>query len=320
MEGRIRQLESILEHSEIIEAPEPGVVGPGTIVTIVYDGDSDDDAERYLVGHIEERTDDLEVVSPTAPLGAALIGHRTGDTVAYETPDGRRAARPHPRGDGGLTDAPADSDGRRAGAVRRPRSSTRPRPAAPPLPPARDVELAAGTVGLREVAGPPGAPTVVLLHGWTASADLNFCTCFDAARRALPRPRVRPPRPRRRHPLAAPVPPRGLRRRRRRAARAPRSTARRSSSATRWAAPSPSSSGGATRTSCGRSCWPPRPPASRPATTTGCRSSGCAASAAWPGSRPPRPGRGCRTSCTSSARRRRGRRGPSTRPPPTTGG
>src|SRR6187200_2837794 len=86
MEGRIRQLESILEHSEIIEAPEPGVVGPGTIVTIVYDGDSEDDAERYLVGHIEERVDGLEVVSPTAPLGAALLGHRTGDTVAYDTP------------------------------------------------------------------------------------------------------------------------------------------------------------------------------------------------------------------------------------------
>ncbi len=88
MEGRIRQLESILEHAEIIEAPEPGVVGPGTIVTIVYDGDSDDDAERYLVGHIEERTEELEVVSPTAPLGAALIGHRTGDSVEYETPTG----------------------------------------------------------------------------------------------------------------------------------------------------------------------------------------------------------------------------------------
>src|SRR4051795_130244 len=56
MEGRIRQLEYLLEHAEIIEAPEPGVVGPGTIVTIVYEGDSDDDAERYLVGHIEEKT------------------------------------------------------------------------------------------------------------------------------------------------------------------------------------------------------------------------------------------------------------------------
>jgi transcription elongation factor GreA len=88
MEGRIRQLESLLESAEIIAAPEPGVVGPGTIVTIVYEGDSDDDAERYLVGHIEERTDDLEVVSPTAPLGAALIGARIGDLVAYETPTG----------------------------------------------------------------------------------------------------------------------------------------------------------------------------------------------------------------------------------------
>jgi 3-oxoadipate enol-lactonase len=33
---------------------------------------------------------------------------------------------------------------------------------------------------VREVPGPPGAPTVVVLHGWTATADLNFYTCFDA--------------------------------------------------------------------------------------------------------------------------------------------
>src|SRR3954449_7636639 len=44
LEGRIRQLESILENAEIIEAPPPGVVGPGSIVTLVYEGDSDDDA------------------------------------------------------------------------------------------------------------------------------------------------------------------------------------------------------------------------------------------------------------------------------------
>ena len=88
MEGRIRQLESLLESAEIVEAPEPGVVGPGTIVTIVYDGDAEDDAERDLVGHIEEKTDGLEVVSPTAPLGAALLGHRQGDAIEYETPTG----------------------------------------------------------------------------------------------------------------------------------------------------------------------------------------------------------------------------------------
>ena len=42
MEGRIRQLESLLENVEIIDAPAPGVVGPGAIVTIVYEGDTDD--------------------------------------------------------------------------------------------------------------------------------------------------------------------------------------------------------------------------------------------------------------------------------------
>jgi 3-oxoadipate enol-lactonase len=38
--------------------------------------------------------------------------------------------------------------------------------------------LPAGTVRLRELPGPPGAPIVVLLHGWTATADLNFYTSY----------------------------------------------------------------------------------------------------------------------------------------------
>lgn len=33
---------------------------------------------------------------------------------------------------------------------------------------------------VRELAGPPGAPALVLLHGWTASADLNFFTAYRA--------------------------------------------------------------------------------------------------------------------------------------------
>ena len=93
LEGRIRQLEAIIEKAEIIEAPPPGVVGPGSIVTHVYEGDTDDAAERYLVGHIEERTGDLDVISPTAPLGAALIGHRAGDTVSFEAPTGELHVR-----------------------------------------------------------------------------------------------------------------------------------------------------------------------------------------------------------------------------------
>ena len=70
MEGRIRQLEHLLENSEIIEGGADGIVAPGTIVTLVYEGDDDDAAERYLVGHIEEQIGGLDVISPTAPLGA----------------------------------------------------------------------------------------------------------------------------------------------------------------------------------------------------------------------------------------------------------
>ena len=88
MEGRIRQLDSILNNCEIVERAAEGVVGPGTVVTIVYDGDPDDDAETYLIGHIEERDDELDVISPGSPLGEALTGHRQGDTVNYEAPTG----------------------------------------------------------------------------------------------------------------------------------------------------------------------------------------------------------------------------------------
>jgi len=36
-----------------------------------------------------------------------------------------------------------------------------------------------GTTFVREVPGPPGAPTVVLLHGWLASGGLNWFQVFD---------------------------------------------------------------------------------------------------------------------------------------------
>lgn len=48
----------------------------------------------------------------------------------------------------------------------------------PALPPGRDVEIPGGTVHVRELTGPPGAPAIVLLHGWTATADLNFFACY----------------------------------------------------------------------------------------------------------------------------------------------
>ena len=51
----------------------------------------------------------------------------------------------------------------------------------PPLPPGRRLELPGrGTTFIREMDGPPGAPTLVLLHGLGVSADLNWFRCYDA--------------------------------------------------------------------------------------------------------------------------------------------
>ena len=76
MEGRIRHLEALIKNAEIVEGGGSDVVVTGSIVEIRYEGD--DDTERYLIGSIEERHDDLEVISPGSPLGKALLGHKVG--------------------------------------------------------------------------------------------------------------------------------------------------------------------------------------------------------------------------------------------------
>lgn len=54
-------------------------------------------------------------------------------------------------------------------------------PDRPDLPPGAAMELPGrGVTFVRRLAGPADAPTVVLLHGWTASADLNWFTCYEA--------------------------------------------------------------------------------------------------------------------------------------------
>jgi 3-oxoadipate enol-lactonase len=51
----------------------------------------------------------------------------------------------------------------------------------PELPPGRVVTVPGrGRVLVREVAGPPGAPVLMLLHGWTATADLNWFPVWGA--------------------------------------------------------------------------------------------------------------------------------------------
>jgi 3-oxoadipate enol-lactonase len=54
----------------------------------------------------------------------------------------------------------------------------------PAVPLGRRVRLPErGSIFIREVAGPPGAPTLVLLHGFMASGGLNWFRTFDALSR-----------------------------------------------------------------------------------------------------------------------------------------
>ena len=90
MESRIRQLEKMLKTATIVDgdAPSDGTVAHGSVVTLRYEGDDEDDTSDYFVGSIEERQGDLTVVSPGSPLGQALIGHSVGETVEYAAPGG----------------------------------------------------------------------------------------------------------------------------------------------------------------------------------------------------------------------------------------
>jgi len=90
MESRIRQIQALLPQAVIVDddaaGGADGAVAAGTVVALRYEGD--DEVERYLIGSIEERRDDLSVISPGSPLGQALLGRKPGELVEYQAPTG----------------------------------------------------------------------------------------------------------------------------------------------------------------------------------------------------------------------------------------
>ncbi|AEI11184.1 transcription elongation factor GreA [Cellulomonas gilvus] len=85
-EARIRELEAKLRNVQIGTPPDDGVVEPGMVVTAVVAGDE----EQFLLGSREMAgTTEIQVFSPTSPLGASINGKSVGDTTSYEAPNGR---------------------------------------------------------------------------------------------------------------------------------------------------------------------------------------------------------------------------------------
>ncbi|MDM8083191.1 transcription elongation factor GreA [Cellulomonas cellasea] len=84
-EARIRELKEKLRNVQIGTPPDDGVIEPGMVVKAVVAGDE----MVFLLGSREiAGTAEIDVFSPTSPLGAAISGRSVGDTVSYEAPNG----------------------------------------------------------------------------------------------------------------------------------------------------------------------------------------------------------------------------------------
>ncbi|MEV0849657.1 transcription elongation factor GreA [Streptomyces sp. NPDC049954] len=91
-ELRIRQLTQLLDHAKVGEAPaDDGVVEPGMVVTIAFDGD-EDDTVTFLMASREYASSDIETYSPQSPLGKGVNGKKVGDVARYELPNGKTAS------------------------------------------------------------------------------------------------------------------------------------------------------------------------------------------------------------------------------------
>lgn len=86
-ETRIQVLEDMLRNAEVGETPaDDGIVEPGMVVTANVGGRE----LKFLLGSREAGGDlGIQVFSADAPIGAAVIGHKRGETVSYEAPNGK---------------------------------------------------------------------------------------------------------------------------------------------------------------------------------------------------------------------------------------
>jgi transcription elongation factor GreA len=81
LEARIRNLRARLDHAEIVEDASGDEVGIGSVVEVEEEGGETMTVEVSAVGG-------AGTVSPTSPLGAALLGHKRGETVEVQAPRG----------------------------------------------------------------------------------------------------------------------------------------------------------------------------------------------------------------------------------------
>ena len=87
VEGRIKELEILLEKAELIEKKDTDSVGLGTTVKIKYIED-DDDVEEYRIVGSKEADPSNNKISNESPLAKAVMGHKVNEECIVESPNG----------------------------------------------------------------------------------------------------------------------------------------------------------------------------------------------------------------------------------------
>ena len=86
----IKQLTHLLENANVGEAPsDDGVVALGMVIEAEIAGRP----MKFLLGSREVEStlpegSDLKVFSEKSPMGAAILGHKQGEEVTYQAPNG----------------------------------------------------------------------------------------------------------------------------------------------------------------------------------------------------------------------------------------
>jgi transcription elongation factor GreA len=87
VEGRIQELEKIIENVEIIEKVDTGKVGLGTTVKIKYI--DDDEEEEYRIVGSKEADPSNNKISNESPLACAILGAKVGEVRSVDSPNGK---------------------------------------------------------------------------------------------------------------------------------------------------------------------------------------------------------------------------------------
>ena len=88
VEGRIQELDAILAVARVIDEngkSKEGLIQVGTTVTIEEDGAA---PETYTIVGAAEANPREGKISNESPIGKAVIGHKTGETLQVEAPGG----------------------------------------------------------------------------------------------------------------------------------------------------------------------------------------------------------------------------------------